>query len=93
MYIKAKKWKNPVSRPEIQKFVGALQGRRAKKGIFITTSRFTGEAEEYAGMIDNRVVLIDGEELARLMIEHNLGTSTVSEYRVKRIDTDYFIEA
>jgi restriction system protein len=92
IYVQAKRWENPVSRPEIQKFVGALQGRRARKGIFITTSRYTEEAREYVRMIENRVVLIDGDELARLMIEHNVGTTSIREYRVKRIDSDYFLE-
>ena len=92
IYVQAKRWENPVSRPEIQKFVGALQGKRAKKGIFITTSRYSNEARDYAGMIDTRVVLIDGEELARLMIEHNLGTTTMTEYQIKRLDSDYFVE-
>lgn len=92
IYVQAKRWENPISRPEIQKFVGALQGRRARKGIFITTSRYTEEAREYVRMIENRVVLIDGDELARLMIEHNVGTTSIREYRVKRIDSDYFLE-
>lgn len=93
IYVQAKRWENPVSRPEIQKFVGALQGQRARKGIFITTSRYTAEARDYVNRIENRVVLIDGEELARLMIEHDVGTTNVNVYRVRRIDSDYFEEA
>ena len=92
IYIQAKKWKDdcPVGRPEIQKFVGALQGRRARKGIFITTSRFTDEARQYAGMIDTKVVLIDGNRLTDLMIDHNVGVSPLTTYEVKRVDSDYF---
>jgi restriction system protein len=93
IYVQAKRWENPVSRPEIQKFVGALQGQRARKGIFITTSRYTADARDYVDRIENRVVLIDGEELARLMIEHDVGTTNVNVYRVRRIDSDYFEEA
>ena len=92
IYVQAKRWENPVSRPEIQKFVGALQGQRARKGIFITTSRYTADAVDYVSRIENRVVLIDGEELARLMIEHQVGTSNVNVYPVRRIDSDYFTE-
>ncbi|MBC7362509.1 MAG: restriction endonuclease [Candidatus Aminicenantes bacterium] len=92
VYIQAKRWENPVSRPEIQKFAGALQGQRAKKGIFITTSSFTKEARDYAEKIDSKIVLIDGEKLAELMIEHNIGVSLVSSYQIKKIDQDYFSE-
>jgi len=92
IYIQAKKWSpdNPVGRPDIQKFVGALQGRRARKGIFITTSRFTTGARDYARQIETKVVLIDGERLADLMIDHNVGVSPLTTYDVKRIDSDYF---
>lgn len=92
VYIQAKKWENPVSRPEIQKFAGALQGHRARKGIFITTSTFTNGAREYVSGIDSKIVLIDGDDLAELMIDHNVGVSTVAAYEVKKIDSDYFIE-
>ncbi len=93
IYIQAKKWaENPVGRPEIQRFVGALQGRRARKGIFITASTFSEQARIYASSVETRVVLIDGSRLADLMIEYNVGVSTVSSYEVKRIDTDYFTE-
>ncbi len=90
IYIQAKRWDNSVSRPEIQKFVGALHSRRAKKGIFITTSNFTKEASEYAQSIDSKVVLIDGERLAQLMIDFNIGVAPVETYVTKRIDLDYF---
>ncbi|MBI9108902.1 MAG: restriction endonuclease [Spirochaetales bacterium] len=92
IYIQAKRWEGVVSRPEIQKFVGALQGQRARKGIFITTSRFSKEAEDYAVNIDTKVILIDGSRLADLMIEHNLGVTPVQTYTIKKLDTDYFIE-
>ena len=92
IYIQAKKWENNISRPEVQKFAGALQGKRAKKGIFITTSTFTKEAEHFASSIDSKIILIDGERLAELMIEHNVGVSTTSSYEVKKIDIDYFNE-
>ena len=93
IYIQAKKWTDqPIGRPEIQKFVGALQGKRAQKGIFITASRFTEQAKDYAHNIDTRVVLIDGKRLTDLMIDYNVGVSSTITYQVKRIDTDYFIE-
>ncbi len=92
IYIQAKRWENPVGRPEIQKFVGALQGKRAKKGVFITTSSFSKEAHDYVRNIDNKVVLIDGEQLAQYMIDFNVGASKIATYEVKRIDSDYFEE-
>jgi restriction system protein len=92
IYIQAKKWEGSVGRPEIQKFVGALQGQRAKKGIFITTSSFTSDAKNYPSQIENRVVLIDGEQLAQFMIDHNVGVSTVDTYEIKKIDSDFFSE-
>ncbi|MCX5868290.1 MAG: restriction endonuclease [Proteobacteria bacterium] len=92
IYIQAKRWDNTVGRPEIQKFVGALTGQRAKKGLFITTSEFSADAEDYVSRIDAKVVLIDGETLAQLMIEHNVGVSTVNTYEVKKVDSDYFSE-
>ena len=92
IYIQAKRWEGVVGRPEIQKFAGALQGNRARKGIFITTSSFTREAVEYAALIDTKIILIDGIRLADYMIEHNVGASTIATYEVKRIDSDYFVE-
>lgn len=92
IYLQAKRWEGVVGRPEIQKFAGALQGKRAKKGVFITTSTFTREARDYAGIIDSRLILIDGERLARLMIDHDVGVSTASRYVIKKIDSDYFSE-
>lgn len=93
IYIQAKKWENPVSRPEIQKFAGALQGKRARKGVFITTSSFSQGARDYAASIESKIVLIDGRELAELMIDYGVGVSTGRVYEVKRIDYDYFEEA
>ena len=90
IYLQAKRWEATVGRPEIQKFAGALQGQRAKKGIFITTSNFTRDAKEYARIIDTRIILIDGEKLAALMVEYNVGVSVVERYEVKKVDTDYF---
>jgi len=92
IYIQAKKWDATVGRPEIQKFAGALQGQRARKGVFITTSNFSKEATEYASMIDSKIILIGGNRLATLMVEHDLGVSIVGQYEVKKIDTDYFYE-
>lgn len=92
IYIQAKRWEGTVGRPEIQKFAGALQGQRARKGVFITTSFFTKEAKEYASMIESKIILIDGEHLAKLMAEHNVGVSTVGMYEVKKLDSDYFDE-
>jgi len=92
IYIQAKRWENPVGRPEIHRFVGALQGQRATKGIFITTSRFSDDAKQYASSIATKVVLVDGEELARLMIDSDVGVSIEATYEIKRIDNDYFAE-
>jgi restriction system protein len=92
IYIQAKRWEGTVGRPEIQKFVGALQGQRARKGIFITTSTFTNEALQYASFIDTKVVLIDGDMLARLMIDNSVGVTPSASYEIKKIDSDYFLE-
>jgi len=90
IYIQAKRWEGTVSRPEIQKFAGALQGQRARKGIFISTSDFTKEAREFASRIDTKIVLIDGELLAQMLIDYNIGVTPVASYEIKRIDSDYF---
>lgn len=92
IYLQAKRWEGTVGRPEIQKFAGALQGQRAKKGIFLTTSAFSAEAVQYASFIESRIVLIDGEALAGLMIDAGIGVSKVATYDVKRLDSDYFEE-
>lgn len=93
IYIQAKRWQGSVGRPEIQKFVGALQGQRAKKGVFITTSSYSLEAIDYASRIDTKVVLIDGKLLSSLMMDFDVGVSVSASYIVKRIDSDYFEEA
>jgi len=92
IYLQAKRWEGTVGRPEIQKFVGALHGKRARKGVFITTGKFSGEANAYVKSIDPKVILIDGNALAHYMIDYNLGTSTSASYEIKRIDSDYFLE-
>ena len=93
IFIQAKRWQSSVGRPEIQKFVGALQGQRARKGVFITTSYYTSEAIDYASRIDTKVVLIDGRQLSGLMIDFDVGVSVSASYVIKRIDSDYFEES
>ncbi len=94
VYIQAKRWDNsPVGRPDVMQFVGALQAQKANKGIFLTTSRFTEDARGYVTQIGSKIVLIDGDRLTELMIEHDVGVSTVSLYPVKKIDIDYFDES
>lgn len=93
IYIQAKKWdkETSITRPEIQKFVGALVGKGATKGLFITTAKFTEGAKKYSKeQHTTKIVLIDGRELAKLMIEYNLGVSIESTYELKRIDSDFF---
>jgi len=93
IYVQAKKWENAVSRPEIHKFVGALKGQNANKGIFITTSSFSSEAVDYARKIDSpKIVLIDGIALAQYMIDFDVGVSKVKNFEIKRKDTDFFVE-
>ena len=90
IYVQAKRWQGTVGRPEIQKFAGALVGRHANKGVFITTSIFSAEARAFAETFSTRIVLIDGVTLSRLMVEYGLGVSTVATYDIKRLDRDYF---
>jgi restriction system protein len=94
IYIQAKRWQpgNVIGRPELQKFVGALAGQGAKKGIFITTSTFTKEALEYSPKNEAKIVLIDGGQLAQFMIDHNIGVATQQTYEIKKLDNDYFGE-
>lgn len=92
IYLQAKRWTNPVGRPEVQSFVGALSGKFAKKGVFITTSNFTQEALGYVKKLDCKVILIDGLSLVKLMIEHNVGVSVLTTYSIKKVDSDYFSE-
>ncbi|SMF95889.1 restriction system protein [Methylomagnum ishizawai] len=93
IYIQAKKWEGTVGRPEIQKFAGALMGHGAHKGVFITTSNFSKEAIDFASSVNLKIVLIDGQTLATLMIDHNVGVSPIVSYEIKKLDLDYFIEA
>ncbi len=92
IYLQAKRWESSVGRPEVQKFAGALQGQRARKGIMITTSFFTPDARAFVDKIESKIVLIGGQELAELMIDHDLGVSPMASYEVKKLDTDYFTE-
>lgn len=92
IYLQAKKWEGTVGRPEVQKFVGALHGKKAKKGVFITTGNFSADATNYASNIDPKVVLIDGRQLAEYMIDFGLGVTLVDSYEIRRIDSDYFSE-
>ena len=93
IYLQAKRWENPVGRPIVQGFAGSLQGHRARKGVFITTSKFSQDARDFVDRIDTRIVLIDGTELANLMLDHGVGVTDIAIYSVKRIDEDYFDEA
>jgi restriction system protein len=93
IYIQAKRWKHNVGRPEIQGFVGALAGKKASKGVFITTSSFHDNASDFAAALHQKIILIDGRRLAELMIEHNIGVAEEHAYSIKKIDSDYFEEA
>ena len=88
-YLQAKRWQATVGRREIQRFAGALQGQRARKNIFITTSDFRKEVEAYAASIQSTIVLISGAQLAELMIDHGIGVTLVKSYDIKRLDSDY----
>lgn len=92
IYIQAKRWEGSVGSPEVQRFAGALQGRRAKRGVFMTTGSFSKAAQDYADNIDSRIALIDGPMLARLMFDHALGVSAVAAFEIKKVDSDYFDE-
>jgi restriction system protein len=92
IYLQAKRWQNTVHRPEIDKFIGSLTRNRARKGVFITTSDFSPGARDAVKNLDMKVVLIDGQQLAELMIEHNLGVTRKDVYEVKQLDNDYFSE-
>jgi len=94
VYLQAKRWGDqPVRRPDVQAFAGSLEGQRARKGVFITTSHFTKEAQEFTQRIEKRIVLIDGTRLARLMIEHGVGVTTVRTFTIDRLDETFFDEA
>ncbi|OPY50738.1 MAG: Restriction endonuclease [Methanosaeta sp. PtaU1.Bin112] len=90
IYLQAKRWENTVGRPVVQAFAGSLDGYRAKKGVLITTSQFSPEAKDYVSRIEKKIVLIDGEELAKLMIDYGIGVATDAVYEIKRLDMDYF---
>jgi restriction system protein len=91
VYVQAKRWVDTVGRPVVQSFAGSLMGLKARKGVLITTSSFSREARDYADSIQERnIVLIDGEQLAQLMIDHDIGVSEVDRYVVKQVDNDYF---
>ena len=90
IYVQAKRWTNTVGRPDIQQFVGALNGQRAAKGVFITTSSFSRDANDYADSVNPRVILVDGKQLADLMVAHDVGVSAESRYEIKSVDLDYF---
>ena len=92
IYIQAKKWKDTtVGSNDVQSFVGALAGVKARRGVFITTSKFSKEAITYSASLENRVILIDGERLTELMFEFGLGVSTLNSYVVKRVDNDLVV--
>jgi restriction system protein len=94
IYVQAKRWGSAVvGRPDVQRFAGALQGQRARKGVFLTTSTFSKDARDYATSIDSRIILIDGKRLTELMVEFNVGVSGGATYEVKRVDSDFFAEA
>ncbi|CAN5785629.1 restriction endonuclease [soil metagenome] len=92
IYIQAKRWEATIGRPDIQQFAGALQGQKARKGVFITTSSFSKAAIDYARDIESSIILIAGDALAGLMIVHDVGVTLETSYKVKRIDSDYFDE-
>jgi restriction system protein len=92
IYIQAKRWTNTVGRPDIQRFAGALQGQRARKGVFITTSSFSADARAYAANLQTTIVLIDGPQLAQLMLDHGIGVSEAGSFKLWRLDEDYFSE-
>lgn len=90
VYIQAKRWQGPVGRLEVQRFAGALQGQRSHKGIMLTTSFFTKDAQEYVSRIESKIILIDGPTLSQLMVDYNVGVSPVASYEIKKVDSDYF---
>ena len=92
IYVQAKRWEHSVGEQPVRDFVGALHGRRARKGIFITTSDFARSTREYVKTIDPQIILIDGHQLVEYMIDHDVGVSTVKTYEIKRVDSDYFLE-
>jgi restriction system protein len=92
IYIQAKRWDGTVGRPIVQAFAGSLEGQRARKGVLITTSQFSTDARDYVTRIEKKIVLIDGEELGKLMIDYGIGVASDAIYEIKRLDIDYFDE-
>lgn len=92
IYIQAKRWDHTVGRPDVHQFAGALTGQHARKGIFITTSSFSKDAQQFVAGVDTKIVLIDGKQLAELMIDHSVGVATTTTYEVKHLDSDYFAD-
>ena len=92
VYVQAKRWDGTVGRPVVQAFAGSLEGQRARKGVFITTSQFSQDARDYVSRIEKRIVLIDGEQLTQHMIDYGVGVTEVASYVVKKLDLDYFGE-
>ena len=92
VYVQAKRWKDNIGEPPLRDFVGALDGKGVQEGIFITTSDFNRSAKEFVERSSKRVILINGSQLARYMIDHNVGVSTTKTYEIKRVDSDYFAE-
>ena len=92
IYLQAKRWEGTVGRPIVQAFAGSLEGHRARKGVLITTSQFSPDALDYVTRIEKKIVLIDGDELAKLMIDYGIGVAADATYEIKRLDTDYFEE-
>jgi restriction system protein len=90
--VQAKRWQATVGAPVVREFAGSMEGVRARKGVLITTSSFSDDARKYVDRIERKIVLIDGEQLAGLMIDHNVGVAVAQTYVVKRIDLDYFVE-
>lgn len=90
IYVQAKRWAGTVPISEVRGFSGSLDGHRARRGVLITTSQFTRDADRYVASIEKRIVLIDGQRLAELMVEHGIGVTEVATYTVKRIDPGYF---
>jgi restriction system protein len=92
VFVQAKRWKATVGRPDIQSFAGSLEGQRARRGVFITTAQFSAEAREYVNRIEKKIILIDGDQLAKLCLEFGIGVEPITIYKVQRIDSDYFEE-
>lgn len=91
--IQAKRWADVVGRPHVQGFAGSMEAHRAKKGVMITTSTFSRDAKDFVGRIERKIVLIDGQQLAQLMIDYDVGVATARTYTIKKVDSDYFVDS